>query len=621
MSNVATNVDLSGIPDIKRQVLRSMPRRKQTRSDQTEQDYMLRVRRVYKPTVKPVYAIKRALTWCVAIIRLGFRLNRDKLLEKNTPQQYGIHLREFFEEVGGTGIKIGQQLASRVDMLDFAVCSELSKLIDNVAPFPFDQAKEIIEKSLGRQFHEVFESIDPKPVGSASIACVYQGFLLTGEKVAIKVQRPGVAEQFCADVACVDVLTRIMEFLTIVKSGCFKHLRFELEYLFYQELDFIQEGRYQSLYRRDCKKAKIKWLSAPRVYHELSSINVLVTEYIEGFSCAELVRAVETNDIESLNMFQRFDINPRKVARRILFQSWWRRYETPFFHADPHPANILVLPGNELVMIDFGSCGTTSEKYRRGELVYAKYVLEDNITALVEICVNNTIPLPPIDVEEFRSLLERYLWQNRLAQISKEADWWERTSAGVFIGLAKATRDLNIPMVPNMLSIMRATLLYDTLALRLCPEYNINNLFRRYLRLFNRRAIQNERKRQRTEKPQDRAIQQVAEATRIRDTIEWGQYWFDSITRNLPVGFQLVSKKSAYVFSVLLRLLMNIGIVTGVGILGIWLFTLSGEIVMQPEQMVRTITSHPAYLVLLALMSIQALRRISFRISDPDPNS
>lgn len=601
-------------------VLKPMPRREQTDITYSEDEYMLRVRRVYKPNINIIYAMRRTAVWFIATSQLLIKITRDRLLRKNNPASQGRYLREYFEQVGGTGIKIGQQLASRVDMFDFAICSELSKLIDDVTPLPFDKAKEIIECSLGKHFPEVFESIDPDPIGSASIACVYKGVLLNGDKVAIKVQRPGIDQQFCADVVIAEVLTRIMEFLTIAKTGTFKYLRFELEHLFYQELDFIQEARYQSLYRRDCKNEKIKWLYAPKVYHDLSSINVLITEYIEGFACSEIVRAVETNDTEMLATFYSLNINPKKVARRILYQSWWRRHEKPFFHADPHPANILVLPGNKIVMIDFGSCGTTAEKYRKGELAFARFTATDNITALVEICINNSTPLPPIDVEEFRSHLERNLWQNCLAQISKESEWWERTSAGVFIGLAKATKELNIPLVPNMLSIMRATLLYDTLALRLYPKFNLSKLFRRYIQYSNARRQKLYRKQSHRKYSRYLAARQVAEKARFRDTFEWGQFWLDAVTRNLPVGFQLLSKKSAYVFSVLLRLIMNIGILAGLTILGLWLFTFSGELTIIPDEMIKKIISNPVFLTLLALMCLQALRRISFRLSDPDPN-
>lgn len=608
------------LPATTRNVLRPLPRRQQRPGGEAQEGFTLRVRRVRRPTVSFLQMAHRAAVWASACSRLALQLARSRVSGEIESRLVGVHLRAFFERVGGTGIKIGQQLASRVDMLDFAVCTELSALIDRVPPIEFDQARSIIEQSMGKPATEVFEAIDPEPIGAASVACVYRAMLLTGEKVAIKVQRPGVAEQFAADVACVDMLTRMLEFFTLVRPGYFKHLRSEMEDLFYQELDFVQEGRYQSLYRRDCKRAGVKWLSAPKVHHDLSSINVLVTEYVDGVLCMDLVRATETGDTEMLEFFERLDIDPKIVARRILYQAWWRRYEEAFFHADPHPANILVLPGNELVMLDFGSCGVTSARNRRNDLAYAKYVLRDNISALVEIAINNSMPLPHIDVEQFRSHLERYLWQNRLAQISKEAEWWERTTAGVFLGVAKANRDLRIPLMPNMLEIMRATLLYDTIALRLYPGFNLNALFRRYMRKAAKRRGRVLRRRIKREREVDRQARRLAEKARIRDTVEWGQYWLESVTENMPVSFQLLSRKSAYVFSVILRLLLNLAIILGVSVGAVWLTALTTGVSGSPSDLVIPTLSHPIFLAVTGLLTFQALRRIAFRVSDPDPN-
>ena len=599
-------------------VLRPMPRRKQLPSAAIQDEYRLYIRKVRKPEVSSRQVVLRTLHWSGAGCRLLWRYLGKRVHGRVSPAHKGELLRKFFQEVGGTGIKIGQQLSSRVDMLDFAICSELAQLTDNVPAFKFNLAKEIIEQSTGRQIVEIFESIDPEPIGSASIACVFKGMLLSGESVAVKVQRPGVANQFAADVACLDLFTRLLELLTLVRPGFFKHLRSEMENLFYQELDFVQEARYQSLYRRDCKQAGISWLTAPYVYHDLCSQNLLVSEFVTGVLCADLVRAVETGDQAMLENYRRHDIDPKKVATRILYQAWWRRYEESFFHADPHPANIIIQPGNDIVMLDFGSCGITNAKNRRNDLAYARYVMKDNISALVEIAVNNAMPLPRIDVEEFRSHLERYLWQNRLSQVSKEAEWWERTSAGVFLGLAKANRDLNIPLVPNMLEIIRATLLYDTIALRLYPRFNVNALFRRYLKKSMQRKGQRYRDSMQNVRAADRASRGYAELARVQDTLQWGAYWLDSVTEQMPVNFQLLSGKGSYVFSLLFRLLMNIGIIFA-GTAGIaWLFFMptSGE----AEGLIRQIVLHPLFLAVTGLLTLQAMRRIAFRLSDSDPN-
>lgn len=616
-----TNMSIDSNPDaILQDVLKPMPRRKQLPTAMQQDDYRLYVRKVRKPEISVLQVFQRMIVWAVAASRLLFRFSKIRFKGRVDAADMGILLRLFFQEVGGTAIKIGQQLASRVDMLDFKICSELTLLTDRVPPFEFDQAKEIIETSIGKPMLDVFESIDTEPVGSASIACVFRGILLTGEDVAIKVQRPGIAEQFASDVACLELLTRSMEMLTLVRPGFFKHLRTEMENLFYQELDFIQEARFQSLYRRDCKRAGIKWLTAPYVYHHLSSLNLLVSEYVEGLICADLVKAVETDDQLMLELYAHHDINPKVIAKRVLYQANWRRYEEAFFHADPHPANIIILPGNEIVMIDFGSCGLTTAQNRRNDLAYVHYALKNDISAFVEIAVNNAMPLPRIDVEEFRSYLERYLWQNRLAQVSKEAEWWERSSAGVFLGLARANRELNIPLVPNMLEVMRATLLYDTLALRLHPKLDLHTFFRRYIKKSNQRSSNRFKRRMKKERHRDRVNRKYAEAARVIDTLQWGEYWLDSVTDKIPVNFQFLSGKGAYVFNILFRWLMTTGTILAGTIGLLWLLASTGNLNIPQTELPGLILTHPIFLIVFGFLSLQALRRIAFRLGDSDPN-
>ena len=611
--------DFSGLSPKQRAMFQPMPRRPQLAVNSRESD-TVRIRRVRRPRVSAWKVVVRAGQWLRAGCLLAFRKAGDRLRGRVSPRRSGVRLRQFFEEVGGTGIKVGQQLASRVDMLPFEVCAELSTLTDRVPTFAFNDAMNIIARGLGRAPAKVFAMIDPEPIGSASIACVYQGVLHSGERVAIKVQRPGAAEQFVADVACVDLLTRTMELLTLVRPGYFKHLRLELEHLFYQELDFVQEARYQTLFRRQAKRAKLDWVSAPRVFHQFSDLEVLVSEYVDGVLCSELVAATETGDIASLTAFKLQGIEPRRVAARILHQAWWRRYESTFFHADPHPANIIVKPDSKIVMIDFGSCGTTSARQRTNDLKYHYYAMRDDSSALVEIALNNAMPVPHIDVEEFRGHLERYLWQNRLAQISKEAQWWERTTAGVFLGVAKANRELGIPLMPNMLEIMRASLLYDTLALRLYPKFNLNRLFARYGRKAERRRQREHRRAQRNQSHANRLARFYSEQSRVQESLRWGGYWLESLTRNLPVEFHLVSRKSAYVVTVLLRLMVALGVVAALGVGLGTLFEPSTGVERDFGDTVQGVLGHPTTLTVAGLLVVQALRRISFRVRDPDPN-
>ena len=127
---------------------------------------------------------------CVFVVRQL----ADRWRGTTSDARLGIHLREVFQSMGGMAVKLGQQLSVRLDVLSFETCQELTRLTDKVRPISLRDARDVIEEQLGCPLEEVFSSFDPAPIGSASMACVYQAHLLDGTHVAVKVQRPGIAD-------------------------------------------------------------------------------------------------------------------------------------------------------------------------------------------------------------------------------------------------------------------------------------------------------------------------------------------------------------------------------------------------------------------------------------------
>ena len=165
-----------------------------------------------------IFAVaKRLVIWTLAFLRYTFAAMQDRWRGRYDERQRGRRLRAMLERVGGTAIKVGQQMALRVDMLPFEVCEELNTLLDAVPPFPLKDVESEIEEAVGGPLDTVFASIDPEPIGSASVAGVFKGVLLDGREVAIKVRRPGVAAEFQADLIMFKVVTRLLEFFTVVR--------------------------------------------------------------------------------------------------------------------------------------------------------------------------------------------------------------------------------------------------------------------------------------------------------------------------------------------------------------------------------------------------------------------
>ncbi len=142
-------------------------------------------RPVFKPGI--LLPFVRLSVWLAVALAYVFGNAFDSLLGRASVERRAVRFRRLLEWAGGSMIKVGQQLSVRADLLPYAFCDELSKLLDDVPPIPPDEAISILERNLGRPIKDVFEAFDPVPIGSASLACVYQAVLKTGEHVAVKI--------------------------------------------------------------------------------------------------------------------------------------------------------------------------------------------------------------------------------------------------------------------------------------------------------------------------------------------------------------------------------------------------------------------------------------------------
>jgi ubiquinone biosynthesis protein len=269
------------------------------------------------------------------------------------------------KKLGGTLIKLGQQASLRKDLLPEEYCDQLRGLLDDTPAFPVSEAYRAIEAQSGKPWQETFAVFISKPVGSASIACVYRAFLHNGDEVAVKVRRPRIREAFETDLAVIDVLAQFLEFLMIFPAGLTESFRSELRTMLIEELDFHSEVRYQELFRRYLRRRKKLNVTAPKIYYELSGPDVIVSELVKGISIKEMIGKLDApGGTEYLAHLHSLGIDPRRVAKRLIRAQYYQFHECPFFHGDPHPANIVVQPGGRIVMIDFGACGVFSARDR-----------------------------------------------------------------------------------------------------------------------------------------------------------------------------------------------------------------------------------------------------------------
>ena len=439
---------------------------------------------IIQPTqfrISRVKAFGRLFVWLFMILSFFLGAFWDKILRRDNDSRRAIRLREIFEIIGGTFIKFGQQLSMRIDLLPWVYTVELSKMLDNVPPFPLEKALEIIERSMGKSWQEVFSVFDPEPVGSASIANVYQAVLKNGDKVAVKVRRPGIGELFMADFKVFDWLLDLAEFLTIVRPGYTQNIRREFQATLLEELDFIQEARFQDMFRKSAKKTGKRFFTAPKVYFDFSGPEVIVQRFTTGMWLWEIMAGVEQQNKKALAKMRELNIDPQKVAQRLMWVNYWGMQENLIFHADPHPANVIVRKGSKLTFIDFGSCGSFNREQRAGLELTAISSGQNDAEGMARGTLKLFEPLPPLDEKAlFQEAEAEY---TRVLTIFKSAhehtEWWERTSVRQWMSFFKFSRENNISVTIHTLRMIRATLLYDTVAVRICKDVD---RFKEYLR-------------------------------------------------------------------------------------------------------------------------------------------
>ena len=428
------------------------------------------------------------IKWGIAGLLFSIYSFLGRIRGQSKAQRNGKNLRNLIEWMGGTAVKIGQQLSLRIDLLPYEFCVELGKMLDQRPPFPTSLAIKEIESSTGKKLAEIFTAFDPTPIGSASIACVYKAILPNGEPVAVKVRRPNIGKWFMADFKAIDILCGVLEFFTILRPGYTKTFRQGLKEVLLEELDFRIEARYQGIFRNRIKTKKVHFLGAPRVIHEISGESVLVMEFMEGIPLSEILEIVESKDDAGMAILQEQNINPRKIARRLLWVSHMAMISEPFFHSDPNPANVIIQENSKLIFIDFGSCGTFSHSQKRllQEINYFQYKGDTEGMARATISMLN--PLPPIDVDAFSLEIEKIYRASLYAMQDKNAVWWERTTAIHWISFMKIALKFKVPLPLGLIHMVRSTMLYDTISARLDPKIDFYEAFRRFERYAGKLA-------------------------------------------------------------------------------------------------------------------------------------
>ncbi|RMG50356.1 MAG: AarF/ABC1/UbiB kinase family protein [Acidobacteria bacterium] len=398
-----------------------------------------------------------------AVAKLLF--SQEALHREERLARQAVWLKERLLKLGPTFIKIGQALATRADVLPLAYVKELSKLQDEVPPFPHETAMRLIESELGAPVAALFAHLDDAPVAAASLGQVYYGRLTNGEEVAVKVQRPRLKETIDFDLR---ILRRIVGFLkrypNLFRGVDWTGVLNEFATTIYQEMDYLQEARNADRFRHNFRSWKDVYV--PRIYWHLTTRRVLTMEYIHGFKVTEV-------DVLRARGFTPAKIN-RLLARTYLKQM----LQDGFFHADPHPGNLRVMPDGRLAFFDFGMAGHIDGHIQALMIDAFFHILDRDVEGLVEDLMKLEFLDADADRDEIRPLVED-LFKDYLGLKLSEIRFKELTYE-----LADVVYEYHFKIPSRFTYMIRALMELEGIGVAIDPDFNFIDTAKPFARQY-----------------------------------------------------------------------------------------------------------------------------------------
>ncbi len=381
-------------------------------------------------------------------IFVGSEENKEARQEKQA-----VWLKDEIIKLGPTFIKIGQAMGTRADLLPLPFVKELGTLVDNVPAFPNEVAFARIEKELGKKISEVYDEFEAEPVAAASLGQVYRAKLKTGETVAVKVQRPNLEGTIKGDVEIMRKIAKFAErFPSLNENADWAGMLREFDETIHEEMDYASEGRNADRFRENFKD----WTNVhvPTIYWDATTSKVLTMEFIYGDKVIELEKLRSRG------------ISPEKVNRLLIRTYLKQLLEDGFFHADPHPGNLLVMPDGRLAFFDFGMVGRITPKLQAKMIDAFFHVVGKDPDGIAQDLIDLDFLKPGADPEQVRPVVRR-MFQFHLDLKLKDVNFKELT-----YDLADVMYDYPFRLPANFTYIMRALMTLEGIGIVMDPDFN-----------------------------------------------------------------------------------------------------------------------------------------------------
>ena len=386
--------------------------------------------------------------------RFRIKKSAQEKLEGLEKLTYAQRIRLALEELGPTFVKLGQVLSMRPFLIPLELVLELTKLQDEVAPFPFPQVKEIVEGELKTPLEEHFSSFDTIPIASASLSQVHKAVTKDGQIVVVKVQRPGIKEIIEADMEILKDLVNLLErYISESKQYDPSGIREELSKSIRREIDFNNEARNIEIFRENFKEEKSVFV--PQVFWDMTTSRVLTMEFIDGVKISNLVE-LEKRGIDKKLLAQ---IGGKMVFKQI--------FEDGFFHADPHPGNLFALEGNIIAPVDFGMMGRLSETTMDELADLLISVVNWHPGGIVKVYQDAEVVGEEVNLRALEADLAEFLYKYHKIPLS-------RLDMNTLVNEAfEIIHRYDIKIQSELMLFSKALMTYEEVAKMLDPEYDL----------------------------------------------------------------------------------------------------------------------------------------------------
>jgi ubiquinone biosynthesis protein len=294
--------------------------------------------------------LRYARIWTGALLRYTGWRAWARVTGTHTLERRSAVARRLLEGIGPVGVLVGRLLAMRVELIRLTMSLELSRLQVDAPPFDVAVALEAIAWVTGGPVEATFAALDPTPVESGPLSCVWLGELNDGRRVTVRVRRPGIREELAAAFAVLGRVARAFESVAALLPGLFDALEQDLDDVLLYGTDLVWTSRLQMLLAQRIERDGPEGVVASKVFVAWLAEDIAITEELGGVPLTEVIRAVEDADQPALERFARRGIRPERVARRLLELSWWQAFEAPIYEAEPSARRLAVRNGGTIVV-------------------------------------------------------------------------------------------------------------------------------------------------------------------------------------------------------------------------------------------------------------------------------